>query len=297
MNRDRTSVAIFLHIPKTAGSTLRTIVYRQYPPEAVCKFYDPQDNHRRSREELIERLKTSDPPPRLVIGHMGFGIHECLDRPFSYFTMLRDPIDRAISTYYFIRRYSPHPLHAQSQQQSLDEFVRSHETVDNSMTRFLSGVKYDSQLSQRQLVPPGQCSREMLDRAKQNLKQYCKVVGLVERFDESLLLFKQAFGWDNIYYISENVSQNRPRRKEISAEMLRQVELANELDLELYQYGKSLFNAQIERQERDFELRLRAFELLNQGYQFYHPLQQQIGDRARPLIRGIKNRVKSWVKR
>jgi hypothetical protein len=118
------------------------------------------------------------------------------------------------------------------------------------------------------------------------------VVGLVERFDESLLLLKQAFGWDNIYYISENVSQNRPRRKEISAAILRQVELANELDLELYQYGKSLFNAQIERQERDFELRLRAFELLNQGYQIYHPLRQQIGDRVRTFLRRIKNRVK-----
>jgi hypothetical protein len=239
MNREHYPTTIFLHIPKTAGSSLRRIVYRQYPNETVFQFYDPQDNHRKSRDELVERVKTAKPPLRLIIGHMGFGIHKYLNGPFSYFTMLRDPIERTISTYYYIRHYSSHPLNAQAQCQSLDEFVGAYETVDNNMTRFLSQVKLQSQLSQQQIIPPGQCTREMLDRAKQNLKQYFKVVGLVERFDESLLLFKQAFGWHNIFYKKMNVNKKRLKKQDIPAATLHKIERANELDLELYQYSKS----------------------------------------------------------
>lgn len=283
MNKERYPTIIFLHIPKTAGSSLRTIVYRQYSNETVFQFYDPLDNHRKSRDELVERLKTGKPPLRLIIGHMGFGIHKYLDGPFSYFTMLRDPIERTISTYYYIRHYSSHPLNAQARCQSLDEFVGSYETIDNNMTRFLSQVKLQSQLSQQQIIPPGQCTREMLDCAKQNLKQYFKVVGLVERFDESLLLFKQAFGWHNIFYKKMNVNKKRLQRQNIPAATLHKIERANELDLELYQYSKSMFDTQIESQKLDFKVRLHTFKVLNQNYQIYYPFQQQIR-KLRPVV-------------
>ena len=61
---------IFLHIPKTAGTTLLEILDRQYPPETVYSF--GADAH-----ESTARFKALDDPKkmsiRLLRGHMAYG--------------------------------------------------------------------------------------------------------------------------------------------------------------------------------------------------------------------------------
>src|SRR5438045_9763500 len=48
---------------------------------------------------------------RVVRGHLFYGIHEFLPQGATYITMLRDPVARLLSTYYFILRRPLHPLH------------------------------------------------------------------------------------------------------------------------------------------------------------------------------------------
>src|SRR5207245_9220276 len=91
---------IFLHIPKTAGTTLNRIIEWQYGPFAIFTM----DPYRiRATPERLKRL-----PERrrrrlqVVRGHMFYGLHESLPQGASYFTMLGDPVARALSTYYFI---------------------------------------------------------------------------------------------------------------------------------------------------------------------------------------------------
>ena len=45
---------------------------------------------------------------------MVFGLHEILPQPATYITVLRDPIDRVMSAFYFMRSYILHPHNGNS---------------------------------------------------------------------------------------------------------------------------------------------------------------------------------------
>ncbi len=192
-------------------------------------------------------------------GHMGFGVHHLLPGPSTYMTILRDPIERVISYYYFIRRTSHHYLHdfIRSEELDLKAFVESkaHVMIDNAQTRIISGVWHGPKF--------GECTHETLEMAKRNLREDFAVVGLTERFDETLFLLKKAFGWRNIFYIRQNVTANRPRRSELSPATLDAIVKTNQLDIDLYRYATSLFEEQIRRQGPSFAIEVKAFQLVN----------------------------------
>ena len=105
--------------------------------------------------------------------------------------------------------------------------------------------------------------------AKQNLREHFAVVGLVERFDESLLLLKQAFGWRNVYYMRHNVTQDRPRQGELPAETLELIRQHNQLAMELHHFARTLFETQLKQSGLDLPAELDRFHRLNRVAQPY----------------------------
>lgn len=250
---DATTV-IFLHIPKTAGSTLLRIIERQYHPEEIYSLYLRQDF--RAFEGLSEARKAEI---RIYRGHMMFGWDQRLSRPATYFTILRDPVERALSYYYFTRKNPEHHHYdlIRSGDLSLAEYLESQEELmmDNGQTRMLCGGYY--------IMEYGRLSREALEAAKTNLRQNIEVAGLTERFDETLLLLKKAFGWGNVFYARQNVVRKRPRREELSPDTLAVIHKYNRLDTELYQFAQTLFEEQVRKQGPSFAQEVRSFQRAN----------------------------------
>ena len=44
---------------------------------------------------------------RLVMGHFQYGIHEFLPQEYTYVTIVRDPVERVISHYNYLRQTQP----------------------------------------------------------------------------------------------------------------------------------------------------------------------------------------------
>jgi len=112
---DRT--AIFLHIGKTAGWTLRQILYRNVPRRQVMRVRPPMQRPRGFLNDEPLRTFAALPEaerarPRLLVSHMIFGIHEFVPGESTYFTMLREPVARALSQYRHVLRRPEHRLHA-----------------------------------------------------------------------------------------------------------------------------------------------------------------------------------------
>jgi hypothetical protein len=103
----------------------------------------------------------------------------------------------------------------------------------------------------------------MLPVAKKNLREHFSVVGLTEEFDLSLLLMKGVFAWKIPFYLRRNVTRQRPRKEEISEATLRVIRDYNKFDMELYDYGKSLFRQQLRALEPTIKKELRLFQVLN----------------------------------
>jgi hypothetical protein len=68
----------------------------------------------------------------------------------------------------------------------------------------------------------------------------CAVVGLTERFDETMLLLKKVYGWRMPFYERRNVGRHRLRKQDLSADVIRQIAADNRLDVALYAYAQEL---------------------------------------------------------
>lgn len=253
---------IFLHLPKAAGTTLHQIIERQYPAETSYTFGASATDSVAAFKALPEEKRHAI---RVLKGHMGFGLHTYLREPYTYITFVRHPVSRYISYYHHVLRSPVHYLYEEKRMPrhiSLEAFVRGQFTIElnNGQTRLLAG---EDGLWQE--TPFGEWPPDMLARAKANLDAFFSVVGVAERFDESLLLLQRRLGWRNLFYARENVA---PQTTAVLPHNLRQeIERQNELDLALYRYAQDRLAAEWRSEGLRFLILLRVFSWRNKRYQ------------------------------
>jgi hypothetical protein len=242
-----TDALIFLHIPKSAGTTLNRLIEWEYP---LFEMYsvDPVF-FRWSRTRLWRLPKRRLQRFRVFKGHMPFGLHELLPQPATYITVMRGAVERVISAYYFMINYMLHPNYWKFRREgwTLEDFVRR-SPRENVQTKMIAGADYDAP-----------CTTETLLRAKENLR-YFSVVGLTERFEESLALMKLRFGWKFDSYCSFNVTRKRPKKRELPQSTLDLIAERNRFDMELYECARNLFEETINKNAAEVGRVLRELE-------------------------------------
>jgi hypothetical protein len=239
---------IFLHLPKTAGTTLNRLIEWEYPLFEMYSI-DPVF-FRWSSAHLwrlpARRLKRT----RVFKGHMLFGLHKILPQPATYITVLREPIDRVISAFYFMRSYVLHPFYWKLRRENwtLEDFVRR-SPRENVQSKIVAGGDFYSP-----------CTGQILEQAKENLFRYFSVVGLSERFEESLALMKLRFGWKLQRYSSFNVTRARPKKRDLPQSLLDLIVEKNSFDIALYEYATRLFQDAVNKNAREVSSIARQLE-------------------------------------
>src|SRR5262249_32676541 len=166
----RLSVCLSLHIPKTAGTTLKHCLYDEYAVESPYEhrwfcdgiYYFPYGFHKAKRPRFTRAARDvlARDDLRAVTGHFWYGIDRFVPRPSFYVTLLRDPGGRVVSLYHHTLKVGDVPLHHEviAQNASLEEFVTRFacREVDNDQTRRIAGVE----------PPFGEVDDAVLDRAK-----------------------------------------------------------------------------------------------------------------------------------
>lgn len=235
-----------MHIPKTGGGTLNTIIKKQYEEIEVISnggFWGdkpPWKNH--FSKDKIEKLQC-------IRGHFPFGIHEQFAKPFTYLTMMRNPVERMISLYYHVTTSPNNRMYHRAKNLSMKQFMEREafkiQTV-NMQTRQLSGGKTVN-----------------LQLAKENLNNYFSVVGITERYNESIFLMSQELGWTNfnINFQKKHVNPYRLKRDEIPQEVIDIIMKNNKLDMEIYEYANEQFNKRILNLDSQSKEKLKNFSL------------------------------------
>ena len=247
-------VLIFVHIPKTAGTTFAAILERNFRPSSIVSVYP---NFGISEAELRDLPDDKRRTMECVKGHFDYGIHRHLGRPFRYVTFLRHPVEQVRSRYNHMRSSRSHPLHHLARQGiSLEEFVRI--SPDNYQARTLAGIE------------PGQgniaLTERDLERIKANVEDHFALVGIAERFDDSLILARRSLGLEHVRYVSRNVRRRPGEAPPLSDSTRRIVEDHARFDLALYRWALARLERAVEADRDAFESELAAFRAANARY-------------------------------
>lgn len=272
---------IFLHISKAGGSTLnhildwnydrtRTItVYKQIPPLIAL----PDEEKRQ-----IQCLK----------GMVFYGIHHYLPQECEYITILRHPIDRVISHYYHLfarKRRLGEPIH----DMSLEDVLELEPFWTTYQLRLLVGG------STIESVLHDPLPEHALEIAQQNLARHFVMAGVLDYYDETLLLMKHTCGWTRAFYARQNIGQRRAPRGDISAATRRRLEQDCALEMQLYQYVKQQTETLIAQQGPGFQTELTKLRQANTRFERLYRVAEPLRNTplwgwARRLARGINQR-------
>lgn len=235
----------FVHIRKTGGSTVDMILRQSFGAGhfRIRLGRDRSVNPIATAEE-IRRCRWIYWRMRCISGH-GIVPHsnlEAVGKPIRYFTFLREPLTRCASDYQF-------RVTRGGMRKPFKEWVRS-EFAGNQQSLKIAGQ------------PDADAAIEML-RTKVGF------VGLLERFDESLVMFKQ---WTNsnaldIRYRAKNVSSYSSIKTRLLADpktlsLLREV---NQEDLKVYRYvTEEMYPRAVASFSGDLAAAVRGFRRANQ---------------------------------
>lgn len=89
---------VFLHLPKTAGQSVRVFLNRSFPKRLM--FPGQVDSH------LALYSKSDLKQFSIFSGHFSWALLDCLGDDALFFTILRDPAARIISFYRHLRRHA-----------------------------------------------------------------------------------------------------------------------------------------------------------------------------------------------
>jgi hypothetical protein len=219
----------------------------------------------------------------LVYGHFGFGVHSWIPRPCTYLTVLREPTSRVVSCY----RHAVDLRHRRDLAElpaiGLRGFVETERIyppyhVDNGQIRALCGSR--GALPE---IPKGEVQRHHLERAKAALEDCFSVVGLTERFDETVVLIRKTFGWRlPLVYAASNPSRHVIAR-ELDEDLMQLIARMNALDLELYEWCRRRFERRLADIGDELQASLRAQKRLNR---LLGPAVQRLDSTAARLLRG-----------
>lgn len=237
---DKSLKIFFLHLPKCGGSSIRNAFSEAFHPRQIAELHPHAS--REAAELLGEDMLTYRASllpyymamnnAHVLTGHFPWSddAYNQFGADWSYVTVLRDPVKRWFS-HYFYDRYKTHSDHFRIED-DLDTFIKSERALQMG------------NLYVRRLSNPGTERPDAVKQAKANLRKF-QVIGLTENLKGFVSRFNEQFGVElHIPRKNESPAQDKKRNAYNNDRYRRVVESICESDIVLYEYAKSLVDAE-----------------------------------------------------
>ena len=285
---------VFHHITRTGGVTFKTILGRNFGPQYLKIQKDVFDiilgynrNHPTGGPDKLQKILSDDELKQILDQYKD--IH-CISShafpfpnrftDFKVMVFLRNPIQRVLSTYYYLR----------------DKYVRADRLPDYANCDFRENIQmfieYSEHISDKYEIK-NYCTNFQthvidnsldFDAAISRLRHEFWFVGVTERFDESLVILRDEFkkiGYDfNIMYSKKHVHRSKTKKSKISNDFhanekdIAKLVSMNTMDQKLYEQANKLLDKKIINYEGNFKSDLSMFKrnlLLWKTYQSVVP--------------------------
>jgi len=227
----------YVHVPKCGGNSIRRVLTREYGDAGVHRFAQIET----PGLDLLRADLAAGAEYAAYSGHVPFGLDAVIGRPVRPFTVLRHPVDRVVSSYYFVLTAPGHRRRSYILDgvRNLEEYVTRSPVaafVNNGVARFVGGDATDG-------WPPA--TERHLEQGLDRIRSGAITVGLHDRFAESLALFRRAFGWRTPVLEHANPTARRVAVEALDPDTVAVVEAHNAFDLALYAAGQEVFTASV----------------------------------------------------
>lgn len=246
----------FLHIPKTAGISLKSVLAEYFSLSDALRFeFQPEILHL----SPVELRKY-----RLLMGHCTFGLIEYIGAPYEVITFLRKPLDQAISMFFDLKENGQLEPDVTLRDVLHSELVQR---LINLQCRWLASddvagenLGYSLSYRTRQEALEALTGAQWFEKAAERLKSL-RFVGLTERFAESVDMLCDEFAWPRTSRLVRFNARPKKNWKDVDERSLRELTELLEQDRRLYDMALPLFEKERERNVRvtagAYERRLR----------------------------------------
>jgi len=239
-------VLIHFHIFKNAGTTLEWVFRNNFSKNVVSIDSDDPKGILHF-DKILEILENNQNTKAISSHQLRFPIPNNNKFEFIPIIFVRHPIDRAISIYHFQRKRidGNRPGIIKAKELDLNGYIKwnlerkTHRAVKNFQVLYISDKPINSIVDENDF-------KIAIQRIKQS-----KIIGIVDRFDESLVLaeeiLKEYFLTIDLSYIKQNVSENREGdlktkleegKNKLEKQVWENLLDENKFDLELYEKTK-----------------------------------------------------------
>lgn len=248
---------VFHHIPKTAGNSLLRVLEANYPDGELLQIYRDRKGQEapKPRIEAYAEYFAQIPPEdwsrvRCIAGHEVQWALPALGESFRAFTLIRDPVDRVVSTHHYLGGREEYNWGGKAGRiirengwSIADVYRYSLAALGAGDLRLLRWFApyFNGQartiLGQRETFPQGELSPQQeneLGTALDRVVSEHYVLGSVSEYEASLRRFAAEFGWSELPVVRENETARRPALEDIPEEEVELIRRYNALDAELY---------------------------------------------------------------
>ena len=246
---------LFHHIPKTAGTSLLATLRANFDEHELIEIYGAPPRDENGYRHFFEQMPAARRERiKCLSSHTANLAVRLFDVEPRIICLVREPLDRAVSLYHFLRGLAgrnkglgsamgDHLVRHAWRLRDIYECLGSG-TEQTSQTHWLFRSFFDGQT--RALLAPHDATGSLPFESDNRSSAHDSsnvlrpifgtryTFGITEQFDDSLRKFANEFGWTELRYVRQNETPQRPALEDVSSEVAALVLRHNRLDVALH---------------------------------------------------------------
>jgi hypothetical protein len=217
---DPSKPIVFIHIPRTAGTSFRWAAAAQYGNEQVCLVHP---GYYTEEHALLKQLEF-----KFITGHftMDNSVVQNLIGNYNLITLIREPVHRFLSFYHYAKNSPTAIEHEEVKDLSLSEAILDPTFVGyNRLCSYLGGDSVSNPY----------------ERACYNIENTFTFFGFQERYSEFFAIMQRRFGWTGVVIRQEEHISGVPQVSSLSKDMYEVLCEHNKLDIDLYGFAWEVY--------------------------------------------------------